>query len=88
MLSTVHQVKGKEADHVFLTGVSQGLMPHEKGELPEEKRIFFVACTRAARFLHISYSCVPSMFLQEFLNEFKSLSELQKEIPGSQQKLF
>lgn len=88
-LSTVHQMKGKEADHIFLTGVEEGLLPHEKGELPEERRIFFVACTRAAKFLHISYSGKPSMFILPFLNEQPKTFEAQRsEIPGTQHALF
>lgn len=88
MISTVHQIKGKEADHVFLAGVSEGMMPHEKSELAEEKRIFFVACTRAAKFLHMSYSGQPSRFLEPFLNEFETLEQQKNKIPGAQKALF
>lgn len=88
MLSTVHQIKGKEADHVFLTGVSEGLMPHEKGEFAEEKRIWFVACTRAAKFLHISYSGLMSEFLSPFIGEFETLEQQANKIPGAQKALF
>jgi len=88
MLSTVHQIKGKEADHVFLTGVSQGLMPHDKGDFAEEKRIFFVACTRAAKFLHMSYSGQMSQFLSPFMDEFGTLEEQRNKIPGAQKVLF
>ena len=63
-LSTVHQFKGRESKHVFLIGCSQGKMPHENGELPEERRIFFVACSRAAETLQISWSGNRSMFLE------------------------
>lgn len=88
MLSTVHQMKGKEADYVFLTGVSQGLMPHDNGELPEEKRIFFVACTRAAKFLHMSYSGQMSQFISPFMEEFETLEQQTNKIPGNQKALF
>lgn len=92
-ISTVHQMKGKEADTVFLTGCDEGTMPHEKGELPEEKRIFFVAATRAAKFLHISFSANPSQFILPFLTEAngsipKTLEVLTKDIPGTQHTLF
>lgn len=83
-LSTVHQMKGKEADHVFLAGACQGLLPHANGELPEERRIFYVACSRAARFLHISYYGQPSMFLLPFLEGTMTV----RDIPGAQQALF
>src|SRR5258708_1761259 len=88
IISTVHQMKGKEADRVFLTGVSQGLLPHEKGELSEERRIFFVAATRAAKELHISWSGQPSMFILPFLKEdAKTLEGHRSEIPGTQYTL-
>jgi len=48
---------------VFLIGAEQGIMPHKNGELLEEHRIFFVACSRAAENLQISWSGNRSMFL-------------------------
>jgi superfamily I DNA/RNA helicase len=65
-LSTVHQAKGREYKHVFVIGVNQGKMPHKEGELNEEKRIFFVACSRAAETLHLSFYRNCSMFLNDF----------------------
>lgn len=65
-LSTVHQAKGKEWQHVFVVGVKQGVMPHKDGEILEEKRIFFVACSRAADTLGISYYGPRSEFLEGF----------------------
>lgn len=62
-LATVHQAKGREWKHVFVVGVNEGLMPHKEGELVEEKRIFFVACSRAADTLNISYFGKRSHFL-------------------------
>ncbi len=63
-LSTVHQFKGREAKHVFIIGCEQGKMPHRDGELTEERRIFFVAASRAAETLQISWSGSRSMFLE------------------------
>jgi len=63
MLATVHQAKGREWDNVFIIGAEQGRMPHKDGELPEERRIFFVACSRAAKQLQISWTGNRSMFL-------------------------
>jgi DNA helicase II / ATP-dependent DNA helicase PcrA len=74
-LSTVHQSKGREWDYVYLVGVNQGKMPHEDGEGPEEARIFFVACSRAAQELHISYYKSISQYLlryQERVVEYES----------------
>ena len=65
MLATVHQFKGREAKHVFLIGASQGIMPHKNGELEEERRIWFVACSRAAETLQISWSGSQSMFIPD-----------------------
>lgn len=73
-LSTVHQAKGREWDNVFVIGAEQGRMPHKDGELKEEHRIFYVACTRAAKFLHISYSNRYSMFLEQFKDKIQNLS--------------
>ncbi len=70
MLATVHQAKGREWKNVFVIGAEHGVMPHKDGELAEEKRIFFVACSRAAEKLQISWSGNRSMFLdgRNFIN--------------------
>lgn len=73
-LSTVHQAKGREWNNVFVIGAEQGRMPHRDGELKEEHRIFYVACTRAARLLHISYSGRYSMFLEQFKDQIQNYS--------------
>ncbi len=73
-LSTVHQAKGREWDNVFVVGAEQGRMPHVEGELKEEHRIFYVACTRAAKFLHISFSGHPSMFINDFKDQIINIS--------------
>ena len=72
-LSTVHQAKGREWANVFVIGAEEGKMPHSDGELAEEKRIFYVACTRAAKFLHISFSGPRSMFLNDFVDQIIDL---------------
>jgi superfamily I DNA/RNA helicase len=71
MLATVHQAKGREWKHVFIIGCEQGMMPHKDGELPEEKRIFFVACSRAAENLQISWSGSRSMFLEDYQDKIQ-----------------
>lgn len=70
-LTTVHQAKGREWKHVFVIGAQQGMMPHKDGELLEEHRIFFVACTRAADTLDISFVGSPSQFLNDFKEEIE-----------------
>jgi len=80
-LMTVHSAKGLEFDHVFLVGLEEGLFPHMRSiELPkdleEERRLMYVALTRARRAVFLSHakerlfqgqfaSQVPSRFLAE-----------------------
>jgi len=73
---TIHQSKGLEFDVVFVAGVSQGEIPSfyavKDGRVEEERRLFYVAITRAKRRLFIScfdrndfgYSAGPSSFLR------------------------
>ena len=54
---TVHQVKGLEFDHVFLVGLNEGQFPlYRTEDMEEEKRLFYVALTRARQSLNLSYS--------------------------------
>lgn len=55
-LLTIHAAKGLEFTRVFLIGAEDGLLPSAKGELPEEKRLFYVAVTRAKQQLDITYA--------------------------------
>jgi DNA helicase-2/ATP-dependent DNA helicase PcrA len=66
-LSTIHAAKGLEYDTVFLVACENDILPHwrsvekDEGDLngdnvEEERRLFYVACTRAERNLHISYA--------------------------------
>jgi ATP-dependent DNA helicase Rep len=79
-LSTLHAAKGLEFGHVFLIGVEEGILPHERSETPEqveeERRLMYVGITRAQRSLQISYctrrkrgkehaGCDPSRFISE-----------------------
>jgi DNA helicase-2/ATP-dependent DNA helicase PcrA len=60
-LMTVHSAKGLEFDAVFITGLEEGLFPHENAMadhdgLEEERRLMYVAITRARRRLYLSFS--------------------------------
>jgi DNA helicase-2/ATP-dependent DNA helicase PcrA len=60
-LMTVHSSKGLEFDCVFITGIEEGLFPHEnamsdRDGLEEERRLMYVAITRARKRLYLSYS--------------------------------
>ncbi len=83
-LITMHSCKGLEFPHVFIAGMEDGLLPHERskveGTLDEERRLFYVAITRAMQTLAISHSggrkkygklvtSRPSPFLKELPSE-------------------
>ena len=61
VLSTIHAAKGKEWDNVFVAACDR-FAPHKESDLDEERRVFYVACTRARRrlFLTAAGSSVPS----------------------------
>ncbi|MEO8426984.1 MAG: ATP-dependent helicase, partial [Verrucomicrobiota bacterium] len=79
-LITMHSCKGLEFPHVYIVGLEDGLLPHSRskveGTLDEERRLFYVALTRAMLKLTISHCsgrkkygqvmpCHPSPFLKE-----------------------
>ena len=57
-LMTVHSVKGLEFPYVFITGLEEGIFPHKnsfsKDELEEERRLMYVAITRAKKKLYLT----------------------------------
>ena len=98
-LMTVHAAKGLEFPAVFLVGVNEGLLPHEKSSetlegIEEERRLFYVAVTRAEKFLCMSYAslrrqsgqlrhALPSMFLDDVPPEHVIYKSRGREIlPG------
>ena len=64
-LMTIHQAKGLEYPAVFLIGAAQGLLPLkraiESDNIEEERRLFYVAITRAMNELYISYPQISQM---------------------------
>ncbi|MFA6430611.1 MAG: UvrD-helicase domain-containing protein [Candidatus Paceibacterota bacterium] len=88
-LMTVHAAKGLEFDHVFITGLEEDLFPHQPvgkdektpEEMEEERRLFYVALTRARIKLFLTYAEMrtiygsqqmnfPSQFFADIDNEF------------------
>ena len=69
-LMTVHASKGLEFEYVFITGLEEGLFPHERlnqekideSAAEEERRLFYVAVTRAKKKVFLSYAGVRTVF--------------------------
>ncbi|MFJ7751714.1 DNA helicase PcrA [Arthrobacter sp. NPDC097144] len=83
-LMTLHTAKGLEFPVVFLTGMEQGLFPHQRSatdpaELAEERRLAYVGLTRARKRLYITRSEVRSMWGQ---SQYNPASQFVGEIPG------
>jgi DNA helicase-2/ATP-dependent DNA helicase PcrA len=94
-LMTIHAAKGLEFDAVFITGLEQGLFPHDNAMqdmgLEEERRLMYVAMTRARQRLYLCHAqtrmlhgqtryCMPSQFLDEVPPELLKL--LSKPAPA------
>ena len=72
-LMTVHSVKGLEFDHVFVVGMEEGIFPHmnslmENSELEEERRLCYVAITRAKDDLHLVNARRRTLYGKEQIN--------------------
>jgi DNA helicase II / ATP-dependent DNA helicase PcrA len=85
-LMTVHSAKGLEFDAVFLTGMEQEMFPYrgiasgEDEELEEERRLAYVAITRARRRLVITYAGSRTLFGQtRYLERSQFLDDLPKD---------
>jgi DNA helicase-2/ATP-dependent DNA helicase PcrA len=82
-LMTVHSAKGLEFDAVFITGLEQGLFPHENsvqvdGGIEEERRLMYVAITRAKQRLYLSFSQTRMMHGQ---TRYNTKSRFLDELP-------
>ena len=55
-LMTIHKAKGLEFPVVFVVGLVEGILPSKKGDIEEERRICFVAMSRAMKLLFLSWS--------------------------------
>ena len=102
-LITAHASKGLEFEYVFVVGLEEGLFPHERSmratkieDAEEERRLFYVAITRAKKKLFLSHAnmrtifgsrnvAIPSQFLHDIPDE---LIELHADIPRSLPAIF
>lgn len=99
-LITMHSCKGLEFPHVYVVGLEDGLLPHsrskEEGTLDEERRLFYVAVTRAMLTLTITHCggrkkygqllpCQPSPFLKELPAELVEHSDAKAKKPVNQE---
>lgn len=96
VLSTIHQAKGLEWDAVMLIGLCEGQFPHpkamnEKSEMEEERRLFYVAATRARKYLYLIHPATrydyqkgtviacESRFLEELSSEDYEIWEVGRD---------
>jgi len=94
-LMSVHAAKGLEFPYVFVTGLEQGLFPHERlddGRIDneEERRLFYVALTRAEKKVFLTYAHMRTVFgsqrvnlPSEFLNDIDT-AHIEQAEPGGQ----
>ncbi len=84
-LMTVHASKGLEFKYVFVTGMEQDLFPHAPREhqsteyREEERRLFYVAVTRAEKKLFLTYASIRTLF---GMRQVATPSEFLYDIPG------
>lgn len=97
ILSTIHQAKGLEWDAVFVIHCASGMFPSERSQeehngLEEERRLFYVAATRARSKLYFTYPLTagfeslelrePSQFLQEIPTSMTEFVRLHRSLPS------
>jgi len=94
-LMTIHLAKGLEFPHVFIVGMEEDLFPsamsmNTRSELEEERRLFYVALTRAEKQAYLTYTlsryrwgklidAEPSRFIEEIEDEFVNITTPLKE---------
>jgi DNA helicase-2/ATP-dependent DNA helicase PcrA len=84
-LMTIHAAKGLEFSYVFITGLEEGLFPHERlddgrTDQEEERRLFYVALTRAEKKVFLTYAHIRTIFGSQRVNVPSSfLNDISKE---------
>lgn len=101
-LMTVHSVKGLEFNHVFVVGMEEGIFPHmnslmETSELEEERRLCYVAITRAKDDLHLINARRRTLFGKEQINPVSRFigeispdlieTNVKEELPKQEEKI-
>ena len=85
-LMTVHSAKGLEFPLVFIVGLEEGLFPHsrsatDRAEMEEERRLAYVAMTRAERYLYVTHAMKRRVYGEELASEPSSfLNEMPAEL--------
>ena len=97
-LMTIHLAKGLEFNHVYIVGLEEDLFPSAlssttRADLEEERRLFYVAITRAKKKLTITYAktryrwgklndCEPSRFIKEIDKKYTCFNSLPSDTNG------
>jgi DNA helicase-2/ATP-dependent DNA helicase PcrA len=88
-LMTVHAAKGLEFPYVFVTGLEEGLFPHERLDdsgidHEEERRLFYVALTRAEKKIYLTYAHMRTIYGTQRVNVPSSfLNDISKDLVES-----
>jgi len=96
-LMTIHLAKGLEFPYIYIVGLEENLFPsamsmNTRSELEEERRLFYVALTRAEKQVYLTYAqtryrwgklvdCEPSRFLEEIDEQFLEFLTVKMPIP-------
>jgi DNA helicase-2/ATP-dependent DNA helicase PcrA len=104
-LMTIHAAKGLEFDIVFLVGLEDGIIPHARsleesdGNIEEERRLFYVAMTRAKnhlflssclkrRYMNKTVECLPSPFIEEIPQELLTINTAHDPVDSNEAEDF
>lgn len=101
-LMTIHMAKGLEFKYVYIVGMEEDLFPSQmmlssRADLEEERRLFYVAITRAEKKLYLSYAltryrfgrlknCEPSRFIEDIDQSYLKVSNKQAGVESSYSK--